>query len=186
MKYKFDFKRFETLVIEGAREAFAAAKQDHPEKKMYAFGLYSDDDAMTLVAIANSEEALAEKMSKRPPEEFIEYPTQADYYRLCLNEWNHDAKSAKIEEASAMLLERFDQVKGGSIWKWWRFRNKVFETCIRSLETLIAEGFFGTEADRQSMFIHFALPDTMDTKFLIQAARRLNPSELADRYRRMV
>jgi hypothetical protein len=185
MPESFDFNRFFALVRSGARDAFSSVRAQLPGERIYGYGLCSDDDAMTLYGIANSESALREALAANA-EAVRKYADQADYFRFCLNEWRHSAESKGLQQANQMLQDRFDQVKQKSDLAWVAFRNQVFDTCILALESLVNEGFFGSAEERKNMFVHFALPDATFDALLTESARRLNPRDLAERYRRFL
>lgn len=55
-----DFSDFKKEIAQAAKGSFEDLRAAHPEEHFYAYALYTDSDAMTVVPAANSLEALAE------------------------------------------------------------------------------------------------------------------------------
>jgi len=171
---RFDFDMFFALALEGTRAAFTSIRRAHPDETIYGYGLSSHDDATSLNASANSEEALLKKLAKVSPDEFERNPTQREYYRLCMNEWVYSESSDALDAANSLIYGWGEESDFGHGDAFLAHKNRVFDTSIRVLEALIEEGFFGTAEEREQLFIHFSLPDTFQTEVMIESARRLN------------
>ena len=71
---KIDFPRLRREIKEAARRAFETIANNHPNEQFYAFALYSDDGAMTVVPATNSEEALRRKTQNEDRNENSQTP----------------------------------------------------------------------------------------------------------------
>src|SRR5690606_1777673 len=73
-------------IRDAARHVFTRLRGQHPDETFYAFALYTDDGAMTVVPAANSEEGLAAALEKAQAD-----PEERSYYRWATAEWAYEA-----------------------------------------------------------------------------------------------
>ena len=156
----FDYGALCDDVVEGARRAFEAVRAAHADERIDAYALYSDSGAMTIVCAADSTEARGGVGHER---------------RWYCQEWPYiDEGGEHLEVAYRRILT----LHGGPHEPPEGFEGRVFEACMRALERLDREGFFGTGAARARTLVTFESRPGDDPAPVI---RRLNPKELYDR-----
>lgn len=163
----FDFDQLSTEILEGARRAFSAIREAHPDQTMNAFALCSDDSAMTIVNVANSQEAFA-KVDDEDKDDFLWNAA----------EWSFEEGGEFLDIAYRLILPYHRDIPYEI--EFAEFRNGVYECCIQALEQLDEEGFFGKSPARENVILLFQVIDSDEVK---GATERLNTAENYQRYR---
>ncbi len=165
--HNFDFESLTDEIRDGARKAFEAVRSAHPDQTVNSFALFSDDSAMTIVHAANSKEAIAS----------IDDDDKGDYIWNCA-EWLFDEGGEYLDIAYRMILPLHRDIPSEIDFE--DFRAGVFESCIRALENLDREGFFGIGDSRADVIVLFQVGDSDEVE---GAVERLNTPEAYARYK---
>ena len=157
----FDYQLLVEDIVEGARRAFEAVRAARSDERIDAYALYSDGGAMTIVCAADSTEARGGAGDER---------------RWCCQEWPYVGEGSEhLEVAYRRILTLHD----GPLKPPAGFEDRVFDACLRALERLDGEGFFGVGAERERALVTFepyAGSDPLD------AIQRLNPEAVYATY----
>jgi hypothetical protein len=78
-----DWNALEFEIYKAARDAFDDLRKAHPDEEFYAYALYTDGDAMTVLASANSLRGFAKAVSQQSD---TSAATLA-YYKWATSEW---------------------------------------------------------------------------------------------------
>lgn len=131
-------------IRDGARNAFNAMRAAHPDQTMNGFALMSDESAMTIVAVANSAQALAEDGG-------------GDDIRWAPQEWSFFEEGAYLDIAYRMILPYHRDIPNAvdidALRAW------VFGACAEALRQLGDEGLFGSGAERDATAVVFCVAD---------------------------
>jgi hypothetical protein len=84
------FPNFAREISDAARETYRALLAKHPGEHFYAFALYTDSGAMTVVPAANSEEGL-QRVRKQMA---VGDEERAPEFRWATGEWVYEAAEA--------------------------------------------------------------------------------------------
>jgi len=171
----FDFVALEARILEAARQAFREVAAAHPEQQLCAFALYSDDGAMTVCPSINTIEHLTQRQRQ--------HPDDAAFYKFATPEWRFEATGADLAFQSicddvrgyVLALADFDGKP------FTRFRDSLFETCLRVLERLRTEEPFRGD----NVLLVFAVSDSdPDIKTELARMKRLNAAHVVAEFRR--
>lgn len=162
--------------------AVRATIEGLPPGDYCGYSLYSDPGAMTVCCSVNTVAHLDRVLAEAGAEADGDGDGDGDLeYRWCPAQWamegighEHFEKICRRLYAAGMAAE------GGAFVE---FRDLVYETCVTALETLIAEGAFGTDT---AHVVVFAVSDTEDAELETAWIRRLNPAGPADRFARWI
>jgi hypothetical protein len=171
-----DFTALRADIARAAERAFTELKARHRGEHFYAFALYTDDGAQTVVPAANSEEGFARKLALSGADE-TEYP----HYRWSTGEWLYDAVgdehfrgiSDRLNAPGAAPSEEEDP----SGEAFGAFKQGLLDAMTGALSDLEARGFFGKGAVREQVTLFASISDSDDAEEAENAsARRLNPA----------
>jgi hypothetical protein len=172
---KFDFEKLQKELENAARQAFNMVRKKHSKEDLCAYALYSDEDAMSVSPAVNSSKHLKE-MEK-------DDPSDADYYKWSPAEWAFEFEGAEyFENISLMLREHGSKLKDDGISS--KFKKGVFDTCVKALEALVSEGFFGDRSN--DIIVLFTVTDFNSPDQEIEWVRRLNPKNLAENFEKWI
>ena len=144
-----DFDHLKEKIEEATIEAFTEMVTKHKAEGIYAFALYSDEDAMTVCPATNTLAHLKQ----------IEDKEDIAYYKFSEAEWQYECEGAdeKFEEICTLLrnevLNNFDNEHSHPA-----FQNKLYETCIDVLKNLKDRNFF-TDLVGSEIFLNFEVTD---------------------------
>jgi len=178
---QFDYALLQTQLQTAVRQALQAMRSAHPQA-INAFALITDEDAMTISAMANSAEALAQTVADYgsdgdavSDDEIMWSPAEWSY-----GEGAHDG-GAFFDSAYRLLL----QAHRGPPFEadFETHRAAVFETCIAALEQLDREGCFGSGAEREQFVLLFEVSDNEEVE---GAMARLNSVTVQERWQAWV
>lgn len=159
----FDFDRLQRDLIRASKQAIAEAKRTHPREQICAFGLYSDEGAMTVCPSIDFASARAARLKKTP-----EYPADMTFATAewALESVGGEAIFDKVCERLSDHLE--DHPRGFA-----PFRRALFDTCVDALATLRTKRVVPAEC-----LLVFAVSDSTPAP-RTDAARfaRLNPGQ---------
>lgn len=187
---KIDFSLLRSEIAAAARCAFATVLKNHPDEQFYAFALYSDDAAMSVVPAANSEEALRRKAQNEKQDEGSPAPdappveSSGEWARWFTGEWAYEAEGGEHFDRVDDLLNAADNCADAD---FPAFRINLYETMIEALGELDAQGFFGTGEQREAVTLFCSISDSDDAEQLEnRSAEKLNPAivyeKFSDRY----
>ncbi len=175
-----DFTQFRTAVRDAAEKAFTEVRAAHPDEHFYAFALYTDDGAMTVVPAANTEEGFQRKVG--------EDGAEANYYRWATGEWAYEAVGSKAFQAASDLLNADDRYEGEESDDeddpaFAAFKSQVIEAMTLGLAEMEAEGFFGSGPARERVTLFVSISDSDESEMVEDAsARSLNPLPVYERF----
>lgn len=170
----FDFATLEATIIRACRAAFEDVAAAHPNEAVCAFALYSDEDAMTVCPSFD--------LVSRRDARLAKHADDPDVYTFETAEWALEAFGARdafrdictTVRTHVMQLDDDDAAS---------FKAQLFETCIRTLERLRAEGAFD---GYPGLLLRFTVSDTdVEAKDEVALMERLNgASPYVEQYRR--
>lgn len=163
----FDYDCLAKEIATSARKAFAAIREAHPNEKITAYAVTSDDSVMTIGAVANSAEA------------FLSVSDDPDILWNAA-EWSFYEGSEYFDIPYRMLLIRCREQSGCEAMPFQEFHNGVVEACVRALEELDREGLFGVGQERENSIVLFQITDS---EYLDDAVKRLNTPDAYRRFR---
>jgi len=142
-------------------------KDKHPKEDFCAFGLYSDEGAMTVCLAANTATHL-KKNAQSSPDEYA-------YYKWMMPEWKYeDVESSCFNEIVAKINSHLKSIDSDEEFE--KFQNSLFNACVQSLEEIKAKGLFG------DALVLFQVTDFEDDEKLIGWADRLNEKNQVKEY----
>lgn len=163
----FDFDCLTAEIATSARKTFAAIREAHPNEKITAYAVTSDDSVMTIGAVANSAEA------------FLAANNDPDILWNAA-EWSFCEGAEYFDIPYRMLLIRCRDQSGRETIPFQEFHAGVVEACVRALEELDREGLFGAGQDRENSIVLFQITDS---EYLDDAVKRLNNAAAYGRFR---
>ncbi len=173
------FPDFAREIRDAARETYRALLAKHPDERFYAFALYTDSGAMTVVPSANSEEGL-QRVRKQME---IGDEESAPEFTWSTGEWAYESAEADAFNplckrlADAVLSPSFPAAKFG------QFFNELQRDMIEALKWLDQEGLFGIGAERERVTLFVTISDDSRAEELENAsAKVLNPPAVFDRF----
>ena len=161
------------LISEAARLSFTETRERLGDDQIIGYCILSHDTADSCFPIIGTKGAL-DNYEYGPDEEFIFSPDEWDEFDNGPAFDMVNSEMAKLYNAGDYEVDENWHVK---------FRELVFEANVRGLEILIKDGFFGSEEDRNSIFIIFCLSDseTFETH-VPKWVRRLNTEEVSRKF----
>lgn len=165
---RFDFAALERKIVAATLQVFGDVARAYPEESVCAFALYSDDGAVTVCPAfelsshraariaADADENETDVVTFSPAEWALEGFGGEVFNDICTAVRTHvleevcEGSVGLLELAVGLHLQRF-----GDAFR--RFRAELFETCVRTLERLRADGAFDAYP---RLLILFAVSDT--------------------------
>ena len=173
-----DFLRLRKLVRDAAKKAFADLRKAHPGETFYAFALYTDDGAMTIIPAANSEEGF-----RRAAEKYgYSKPDQLAWIRWSTAEWAYEAAGGEHFDAAHEQLNLPNRDTGPED-KFVHFLGNLIESMVGALKDLDDEGFFGEGEASEAVTLFVTISDS-DLADAIEerSSRELNPRPVHKRF----
>jgi hypothetical protein len=138
------------LISKAAKASFTQTRERLGKDQLIAYSIYSHDTADSCSPLVASKSG-SEKFESGSESGFLFTP----------DEWDQQDGYSCFDEVNNELLRLYDLGDYEQDTEWHnKFRELVFEVSVRGLELLIAEGFFGSEAERDKLFIIFSLSDS--------------------------
>ena len=160
-----------TMLLPAARAAFTRLAEELGGTECCGYALYSDAAAMTVCCAVNTRDHLARSQAADPDD--------AEYYRWSPAEWAHEGAAHEyFTEVNRHLLTHSVTLGGRELRQW---RESVYEACVVTLETLLAEDI--PERDGDTVVV-FAVSDHTDAEREAGWIRRLNPPNQSRRFTR--
>ncbi|AIO35848.1 hypothetical protein DM39_4674 [Burkholderia cenocepacia] len=173
------FPDFAREIADAARVTYRALLAAHPDEHFYAFALYTDSGAMTIVPAANTEEGL-----KRVREQMeIGDDEGAPEFTWATGEWVYEA--VESDSFNPLCKRLADTVLAPSFpeAKFDVFIEDVQSDMIEALRLLDQEGLFGTGAEREKITLFVTISDDDGSVDLEnKSAKVLNPSSVFERF----
>ena len=162
---------FIKVIKDAALKAFSNLRSSHPEEDFCAFGLYSDEGAMTVCPSANTTSFLEKKIKEDPEDtQYYKWSTAEWKYEFSGHEWFTDV-SAEISKFHSTKHNNKDFIK---------FQKNLFESCVAALEQLKSENFFG------NCILVFSVTDYTNNKKEISWISRLNNPREASNFKKWI
>jgi hypothetical protein len=158
----FDFASLEHEIAAATRLAFDDFTRAHPEEPPCAFALYSDDGAETVCP--------AFDVATRRDARIAKYPEEPDVYTFCTPEWAFERFAGERFTAICTTVSAHGRKLDDE--QLAAFKESLFESCIRVLERLRAEGAFDAYP---SLLLMFDASDCdLNTEDQLRTMTRLN------------
>jgi len=167
-----DFDLLEDAIHDGAREAYRAMCDEHPQEILTGFALFTDFDGMTLCPAAMAEKSF---------DDLDASDEELDYYRTNPSEWPYTSDAGLLLAYRIILVAAFENDAIPFETEIPDYFERFSETCVRALERLDRSSLFGSGADRENFLLLFGVSDGGPTK---AAVERLNPDTVYQRYAR--
>src|SRR5262245_40326903 len=182
-----------------ARQAYLDFRRSRPDETIYAFGLYTDDDALNAHSIGNTEEAHEKAVSRNPGDGMFDRLSSVLRYRWSPAEWKgiYSEEFPAPDNGQDDGPDPWEELQDGSSFaEAWRsitgrdhrdFRRNMFRAMVDALRLLDGESLFGTDRDREKVILFISLSDSEDEGFLeIESAKLLNPRRATRRALRTI
>ncbi|KML47440.1 hypothetical protein VL15_32185 [Burkholderia cepacia] len=176
-----DFSDFQREIADAARATFKALRALHPDEQFYAFALYTDSGAMTVVPAANSVEGL----SRIRAQQAIADDDRDPWYTWGFSEWAYAAAEASPfnaicgKLADAVLSPRFARSR------FAEFSRQLHADMIEALRLLDRDGLFGTGEARAAITLFVSISDDDAAEALEnESAKALNPPAVVETFLR--
>ena len=145
-----NFSEFQKEIAQAAKTSFEDLRSARPTEHFYAYALYTDSSAMTVMPAANSVEALAEVRKEMD----VEDDDRASEFKWSTGEWRYEAwKAEYFNGISAKLRARIDGED-------FALRAKeVHADMTAALRLLDQGGFFGVGEARNNVVLFVSISD---------------------------
>ena len=181
----FDFAEVRHAIKEAARESFTRIRAKHPDEEIYAFALYSDDDALGVSPAANSEagyERCVEKYRSNPSHmkelARLNLPFVPFEYRWSWGEWEYIPGFAQLFDPAGEAIRKAEP-DGEDEDEYDAFKGAVYAVMVLGLKDLDADGFFGTGDERRRITLYCSIYDSYEFAWMEEeSARILNPPDV--------
>ncbi|WP_240647384.1 MULTISPECIES: DUF4303 domain-containing protein [Burkholderia cepacia complex] len=174
-----DFSDFQREIADAARATFRALRAQYPDEHFYAFALYTDSGAMTVVPAANSVEGL------RRTREQQGVPDDDPWYAWGFSEWAYAA--AEASPFNAICGKLADDLLSPQFVRsrFSEFSRQLHAEMIGALRLLDREGLFGTDDERAAITLFVSISDDDAAEALEnESAKALNPPAVVDAFLR--
>jgi hypothetical protein len=176
MSKQLDTEALYQALKSATRQTFEAVQRQHTNEQFYAFALYTEGLGAYLSPTSNTEEAL------------IRSAAGSDFEPIELRwnpcDWEYHLEGEEAFTAVQQLLTEVDpyqQPDDDTDGDVETQAQQVFETSLRVLKELDAEGLFGHGADREKVVINLFKGDQEEDERLAWA-QQLNPPPVWKRY----
>lgn len=145
-----NFSEFQQALARAARASFEDLRAARPDEHFYAYALYTDSSAMTVMPAANSLEALAEVRKEME----IEDGDRAPEFKWSTGEWRYEAWKAEYFAGLSAKLRAQRDSEGLAL------RAKaIHRDMTAALHLLDQEGFFGVGEARNEVVLFVSISD---------------------------
>lgn len=167
-------ERLTQAVVEAARTAFGSLMAEKADEHFYAFALYTDDYAETVVPSANSVERYGAKLTELGQ---VDGPDSA-WCKWGTAEWAYEAWGGSAFTPIYRELQSHRRTMPDTDEAWAAYKGSVHECMTAALEQLHAEGFFAGRRDDVTLFISSSDDDdAIDMEN--ESAKRLNSEQVS-------
>lgn len=157
-------------IYEATKKAFVSLEEAFPSEDFYAYALYTDSGAMTVVPAANSLQGLQSKLDDDNDQSLT------SYYQWASSEWKYEAwKSEEFAHISKALRESPERVRFDV------FKENLIKAMVLALKKMDNDGFFGEGAKRKKITLFITISDDDSAEWVEnESAKALNPPDTAD------
>ncbi len=143
-----NFEILKQKIESATKKAFIEMFEDYGADEIYAFALYSDEDAMTVCPSTNT----LKHLETADKDDLV-------YYKFAPPEWKYEMKGADIDfnEISNELYNEIKEIEDDEE-RFNKFQKQLFDTCIEVLEKLKNENFFKNIVGKD-IFLTFTVSD---------------------------
>ena len=167
---EFNFEQFKSKLKKSTEKVFLQLKEKH--KDICAFGLYSDESAMSISISYNTKNHLQEIQDEDPDEKV--------YYRWSPGEWFRESYlTGEFEELSEQL-EPHTEERFSTEEEFLEFRRNLFDTAVEVLLELKNERLF-KESD-ESFILLFSVSEYENIEKEIEWVKQLNAEKPAKEF----
>jgi hypothetical protein len=169
-----DWNALQHKICKAARKAFDDLRKAHPEEEFYAYALYTDSGAMTVLGSANSVRGLEKAISQQSDA----LAATLAYYKWATPEWAYEGwKSSYFKETSEQIGTSNDRAAFPS------FKRNVLVSMTGALKKLDDEGFFGAGAEREKVVLFISVTDDDSAESIEnESANVLNPKSVFEKF----
>ena len=159
-------------IAEALKTSFNGFRESLGENEIIGYGILSHDTADSCCPVVSTRAGI-ENFTLGSSEDFLFSPV----------EWDKFDRGPSFDLVNREICRIYDEGDYSIDPNWHiEFREFVFEANVKALETLVDQGFFGTDQQRDSIFIVFTLSDsevfnTHEPEWVI----RLNTSKVVSR-----
>jgi hypothetical protein len=182
-----DFDVLRQRIGKACRQTFDAVRSSHPEERLYAFVLYTVDDAVGINPSTNSEQAYQRAAERQradePHKQWLELNgINLDASILGDLRWNpYDWAYECAESDGFAAVNEMINYGGTAIYDendplgFAKFQAGVFASMVLGLTDAKASGCFGSGMEADSVTLFCSVANSEDTVWLEEdSARRLN------------
>ncbi|MEZ4529018.1 MAG: DUF4303 domain-containing protein [Desulfobacterales bacterium] len=168
-----NIKNLSELIKQAAKVSFSKSCEKHGKKNVIGFSILSHDTADSCGPVAATRAGL----------DNFEYGTKNDFMFSPV-EWDEFDDGPAFDKVNEEIGKLYDAGDYETDPDWHnKFREFIFEANVRGLELLIQEEFFGSDEQRNDIFIVFCLSDSETFKTHEPSwVKRLNTSLVSERY----
>lgn len=165
-----DWEKLTADVVVATTAAFGSLISEKADEHFYAFALYTDEYAETILPSANSIERHEAKLRDRGGQ----YPA---VYKWGTAEWAYEAWNADLFTGIYRGLEKHRKTLPDSEVDHASYKNSVHECMITALKRMDENGFFAKGRENITLFISSS-DDDEAFEMENQSARQLNPEPI--------
>ncbi|WP_213881483.1 DUF4303 domain-containing protein [Pseudomonas sp. dw_358] len=147
-----DWSSFENKIVAAAKDGFLAMQKQYFDERFYAFALYTDSGAMTVVLAGNTVQALDRSLAQQAEEDLTDETIA--YFKWAVSEWAYEGWGAELlQSVCEELRSSIDRDDFGD-----------FERCLHgsmqsALLRLKNDGVFKVGSDLKSPTLFVAITD---------------------------
>jgi hypothetical protein len=169
---EFNFEQFRLKLKKETEKVFLQLKENHDD--LCAFGLYSDESAMSISISYNTQTHL-KKM-------WVDDPEEKEYYQWSPGEWLEESYvNAEFEKLNRELYPRnSDGESFATDEQFLRFREKLFTIAVEVLLELKNEGLFNEFGG--NFILLFSVSEFENVEKEIEWVKQLNAEEMSKRF----
>ncbi|MBU3104295.1 DUF4303 domain-containing protein [Clostridium gasigenes] len=185
MQSKFNFQKFKEEVILATKKAFLEIMDEYEDSTVNAFSLTCDSAVSSIGVVANTKEALEEK---------IEDEEDRYYYKFCEQEWEiWNGADNEFKEIGNDLVEfqknnknKMSDAETCIYTDFFNeFRENIFDICVQALMEIKDENFFEDNC-KESIIINFMVSEYLDEDYSIEVFSKLNNGIVVEEYKQNI
>jgi hypothetical protein len=184
----FDAVRLKNLLADACRGAFSYVRKQHDNESFYCMGLLTPGLFGYVVPTAMTEQGLDSVVREyQAKPRYVNEPI--DRLRFSLR-WSpadsplHLEGNKYFEEVNTLMplisKELYEIDTDGGWDEFERFATRIKDAIIEVLAMIEKEGYFGTNQEREQVFVSILRDDQDDS--ILQIGRRLNPPATVARF----
>lgn len=151
-----EWKEVTEKIYESTKKVFGDLMHSRAGEEFYAYALYTDSSAMTVMPAANSVQGLERRFAKEEDKS----AASLAYYKWVTSEWLYEAwQSDEFSQISAELRDYLFSSNFADGNDEDQFRKRVLQSMNEALKKLDNEGFFGEGEAREKLVLFITLTD---------------------------